>query len=112
MKNMKQKMCCFIGHQNLRDYDIEKIEIALEGQINQLKEKGVKYFFSSCRLGFETLAALKVIEMQKRRSNDLNLYIVSPYHKKEKKVWFKNWSKKDIETYEYIKKMQEKNMLL
>ena len=42
---MKKSICCFIGHQNLQDYDIEKLETALEEQINQLQEKGVKYFF-------------------------------------------------------------------
>ena len=59
-------------------------------------------------MGFETLAALKVIEMQKRMSNDLDLYIVSTYHKNEKELWFKNWNKKDLETYEYIKKNARK----
>ena len=96
---MPPKMCCFIGHPNLRDYDIRKIEIALEEQINKLIEDGVEYFISSCRRGFETLAALKVIEIQRKKFCDSNLLIISPYDE-EKKDWVKNWSKRDMDTYE------------
>ena len=100
---MKAKTCCFIGHQNLRDYDIGKMKIALEEQINKLIEDGVEYFISSCRRGFETLAALKVIEIQRKKFYDSNLLIISPYDE-EKKDWVKNWSKRDMDTYEYIRK--------
>lgn len=101
---MAPKVCCLIGHEDLRDYNIEKMKSALEKQINQLMEKGIDYFITSCRLGFETLAALKVIEMRSKMHYDSNLLIMSLFEEEKRKVWFKNWSKKDLETYEFIKK--------
>ena len=101
---MVPKICCLIGHEDLRDYNTEKMKIAIEKQIHQLQENGVDYFITSCRLGFETLAALKVIEMRSKTHYDSNLLIMSLFEEEKRKVWFKNWSKKDLETYEFIKK--------
>lgn len=101
---MAPKICCLIGHEDLRDYNTEKMKIEIEKQINQLVEKGINYFITSCRLGFETLAALKVVEMRSKTHYDSNLLIMSLFEEEKRKVWFKNWSKKDLETYEFIKK--------
>ena len=96
---MKPKMCCFIGHKDLSAYDESKIEKALKEQIKKLIDKGVDSFLSSCRLGFETLAALTVIKMKSGCYFSSNLLLVLP-----KEEQHKNWSKKDIQKYEYIKK--------
>lgn len=70
---MQQKTCCLIGHQDLQDYNLEKINIVLEEKIKQLADKGVEFFVSSCRTGFEMFAALKVQEMGKK------LIVIDPY---------------------------------
>lgn len=118
---MQKRTCCLIGHQDLQDYDTEKMNIVLEEKIKQLANKGVEFFVSSCRLGFEMIAALKVLQLGKK------LIVIDPFEgfsferepyaedstfeRFQDRLSFlqnkepaKNWSKKDIEVYRGIKK--------
>ena len=58
---MDGKICCFTGHRSISESEIVQIPSALGKIIDELYNNGVREFRAGGAIGFDTLAALKVI---------------------------------------------------
>ena len=63
---MKEKTACFTGHRNIPLFQTEKINKRLYKSIAELIAKGYCYFGAGGALGFDTLAALAVLQAKKK----------------------------------------------
>ena len=94
---MKSKTCCFTGHRAIPDEDEKRIKAHLKTVLEELINSGYCYFGSGGALGFDTLAALTVLELKKTYPH-IKLILVLPC-----KNQTKSWSKENSQVYEYIK---------
>lgn len=62
---MKEYICCFTGHRIVRKNEFNSIKVKLKEAISQLIEKNIIIFLCGGALGFDTLAALEVLEQKK-----------------------------------------------
>ena len=73
---MREQTCCFTGHRQIPKDELPKLKKSLEKEIKQLIKKGYKYFICGGALGFDTLAALTVIELRKKYKNIMLLLVI------------------------------------
>lgn len=99
---MKSKTCCFTGHRKIPGDELPQIKTKLKNTIIELINNGVIYYGAGGALGFDTLAALTVLEL-KQQYPQIKLILVFPC-----KNQTKNWRQKDIEIYENIKSQADK----
>ena len=93
---MKNQTCCFTGHRNIPVNDYHKIQKRLEEEIVSLIHQGVRYFGTGGALGFDTMAALSVLEL-KLEYPDIRLILVLPC-----KDQTRGWNEKNIKIYNQI----------
>lgn len=74
---MQSKTCCFSGHRDLNDAQMEWLILRLEKAIGQLIGMGVRTFLCSGAVGFDTLAAMAVLKWKKRET-EVKLVMVLP----------------------------------
>ena len=79
-----------------------KIEKKLEETLYQLIQEGYRFFGAGGALGFDTIAALTVLEL-KKKYNDIKLILVLPC-----KNQTRGWSDKDVSIYEKIMSQADK----
>lgn len=99
---MKSKTCCFTGHRIISADELDMLSGRLNTEINNLIEKGFRYFACGGALGFDMLAAKAVLSI-KEHSPDIILVLVLPCRDQARM-----WSKGDICEYEYIKSRADK----
>ena len=92
----KNQTCCFTGHRMLSNYDIEKIKKHLPTIITNLINNGVRYFGVGGAIGFDTIAALNVIDLRKSHP-EIKLISVLPCKSQNER-----WNEKDKEIYKEI----------
>lgn len=90
--------CCFSGHRDIRETDYTKIKERLSAVVDELIRKGVHRFESGGAFGFDTLAAMIILEKKKQFSN---IYLKMVYPCKNQTRF---WSEEQKQEYEYIKK--------
>ena len=100
--NLKNYTCCFTGHRFLPENDFERISSVLKDNIIRLIKKDVKYFGTGGALGFDTLAALLVLDLKKQYKH-IKLILVLPCLEQTK-----YWSKTDKIIYDKIKLKADK----
>ena len=61
-----EKICCFTGHRSIPSAHVMRIPEILAGVIKDLASKGVKTFKAGGATGFDTFAALKVIDARQK----------------------------------------------
>ena len=93
---MDKKICCFTGHRHISDDDIMLLPQALEKTISELYSLGVREFRAGGAIGFDTIAALKVIAFRKNHP-DVRLALILPCRDQDSR-----WGRFDRETYQYI----------
>ena len=71
------KICAFTGHRDIPYADIISMPQKLEGIIDRLIDEGVREFRCGGAQGFDTIAALKVLEAKKKNS-DVRLVLYLP----------------------------------
>lgn len=98
---MKENTCCFSGHRNIEASQKENLKAALKERITALYDRGVTRFAAGGALGFDTLAALSVLEI-KEEFEDIELILILPC-----KNQTKGWRQSDIDLYEKIKGMSD-----
>jgi len=98
---MKTKTCCFTGHRIILDNRAE-LNQKLKEAIITLVAKGVIYYGCGGAIGFDTLAALAVLELKKEYPN-IRLIMVLPCRGQELK-----WSEADKRRYYDILKQADK----
>lgn len=99
---MKDRTCCFTGHRRIPVEKVEEVKVKLKHTITIAIEEGYLYFGAGGALGFDTLAALNVLELKKEYPR-IKLILVLPCVNQTR-----GWNKKDVEVYEYIKSKCDK----
>jgi len=91
----QEKTCCFTGHRDISTINMF-IKNNLKRKIEKLIEEGVLYFNNGGALGFDTLAALTVLELREKYPQ-IKLIMVLPFKEQDKR-----WNEKDKQVYKYI----------
>ena len=99
---MKEITACFTGHRKIPSNDIPKIKKELIKTLSECIENGYRYFGAGGALGFDTIAALAVLEL-KQQYPQIKLILVLPCLEQTK-----GWNDTDIEKYEWIKSKADK----
>lgn len=87
----------FTGHRKMEG-NKTAVLTALKNNISYLYSIGVREFHAGGALGFDTVAAVTIIDL-KRFHPDMKLVLNLPYHNQAEK-----WAESDVAKYEYIKK--------
>ena len=99
---MKSKTACFSGHRKIPPEDLPMVKKKLKEILIESIENGYRYFGAGGALGFDTVAAMTVLEL-KSVYPDIKLILVLPC-----KNQTKGWSETDIQKYEWIKSKSDK----
>ncbi len=83
---MIEKSCCFTGHRMIPTEYRKNISEQLRRYISILAENGITKFIAGGALGFDTLAALEVIELKNTVYPELELVLALPC-RDQKKFW-------------------------
>ena len=92
---MKNQTCCFTEHGNLPAIQVF-LKSKLKKEIEGLIKNGVIYYGSGGAIGFDTLAALTVLELRKKHPQ-IKLIMVLPCREQDEK-----WSERDKQVYAFI----------
>ena len=105
MENIKF-ICCFTGHRGIPSEELRELYCELERVLDILIRSGVTHFRTGGALGFDTLAALTVID---KRKNDprLTLELCVPCESQTD-----GWSEEDVAIYKYIRSEADKVTVL
>ena len=96
------KTCCFTGHRQISRDHLNRLPALLENEILQLLEAGVTVFRNGGAIGFDTVAALKVIAMRQK------------YPQMELEMWLPcrdqdaHWPPDQRECYAYIRSQADR----
>lgn len=101
-EELKRVTVCFTGHRALAQSSQNEIVSRLDVVIDRCAEKGFTRFLSGGALGFDTLAAHRVIAA-KERHLDLKLILILPC-RDQTKLWK---SLPDINEYRYLKEVSD-----
>lgn len=99
---MKERTVCFTGHRTIPMLKKKKVERTLINTLETLIEEGYCYFGAGGALGFDTMAALAVLELKKKYSH-IKLILVLPC-----KNQVRGWKENDIFQYEKIMSLADK----
>ena len=75
---MAFKTVCFTGHRNIPSNDVLVLFDKLKTEINKLYSQGYNHFSAGGAIGFDTLAALYIVEL-KEKYPDIKLKIIAPF---------------------------------
>ena len=100
----KEKTACFTGHRELRE-PYEFVYNRTLKIVENLIQKGYKYFGAGGARGFDALAAEVVIAL-KAKYPHIHLILVLPFYKQYEHE--KNWTVDEIAQHEKHKKMASK----
>ena len=90
------KRCMFTGHRKICARDVKLLPTWLDDQIERLIEQGYTDFCAGGAMGFDTLAALKIIE-KKAKYGFIKLHLYLPCHSQTK-----FWSDSFKRAYQYV----------
>jgi len=90
------KTCCFTGHRHIPQSHLLPLLDTLEKEILSLHEAGVTTFRNGGAIGFDTLAALKVIVLR-RYHPQMRLELWLPCRDQDK-----HWTDEQREVYAYL----------
>ena len=93
-----EKVCCFSGHRTISPELVVHLPALLDSKLSSLIENGFSTFKAGGAIGFDTICALKVLEMKKRypeRNIRLELCLPCP----EQSAFFRDIDKK---IYDYV----------
>ena len=77
---MREKTCCFTGHRNIPDKDVQKITALTQKYIESLFQRGVKYFGVGGALGYDTLAAQLLFQLRETEAfRQIKIILVYPF---------------------------------
>lgn len=91
-----KKICCFTGHRKIDGESLQTLSILLDKALSSLIANGVTVFRAGGAMGFDTLAALKVIELREQNPS-VRLELFIPCREQADK-----WDKRSKEYYSYI----------
>ena len=105
--DLRPYTCCFTGHRDIPPTDRAALEGNLDLILRRLiRGEGVKYFGAGGALGFDTLAARKVLSL-KKEFPDVRLILVLPCGDQTSR-----WRPEDVGTYQAVKSRADKVVCL
>lgn len=93
---LREQTCCFTGHRIIPNSETARIRIALTNAITELAQKGVTCFRNGGALGFDSAAALAVLDCKKSNPN-ISLIMDLPCHGQSR-----SWNTRDKAVYDFI----------
>ncbi len=99
---MKQNTCFFTGHRILSEDERVYIRKRILTEIEQLADRGIKYFCSAGAIGFDRICELAVLDIKEKRPN-IQLYLALPCKTQDLK-----WTDYERKSYEYVKARADK----
>ena len=93
---MEFHTCCFTGHRHIPTRAVTELTAILDRRIAALADIGFTEFRTGGALGFDTLAALRVLAARKTRPK-IRLHLILPCRDQAAR-----WSSRDAKLYERI----------
>ena len=93
---MQNKTACFTGHRQISAEHMMALPALLKAEIGRQAQAGVVHFRAGGAIGFDTLAALCVIE-QKRQYPHIKLDLILPCRSQDVA-----WSENDKRAYRFV----------
>lgn len=90
------KTVCFTGHRSIPSAHAECLPRVLERELRRLISEGAEVFRAGGAMGFDTVAALKVLELQEEFPH-IQLELILPCRDQTAR-----WGAHDIRAYEYV----------
>ncbi len=106
MTNLPVKTVCFTGHRDIPAAAAMVLPGLLEEVIAELCERGATTFRAGGARGFDTVAALKVLDM-KERYPALRLELILPCRNQTER-----WDEPSVRTYRYILEHADRHRFL
>ena len=78
MHDFRPQTCCFTGHRDIPDDEVQKIRIRMFYRFQELVERGYLYFGVGGALGFDTMAAEFLLEYR-RSHRQIKIIEVLPF---------------------------------
>lgn len=100
------RVVCFTGHRSIPGEDAERLPDLLEEVIAELCERGATVFRTGGAMGFDTVAALKVLDM-KERYPQICLELILPCRNQTDR-----WDPISRRTYKYILQKADRSRFL
>lgn len=97
---------CFTGHRDMARGDALRLPMYLEEVILEMMARGATVFRAGGAMGFDTMAALKVLDLQAKYP-ELELELILPCRDQTN-----GWDETAIRTYEYILKRSTRHSFL
>jgi uncharacterized phage-like protein YoqJ len=95
-QNNRIETVCFTGHRIIPKNEAFYLPSRLKSQIEALIERGATRFRAGGAIGFDTVAALCVLELQEKYPQ-IKLELVLPCRDQTR-----NWGESDVKVYNYI----------
>lgn len=105
-KNEAVKVVCFTGHRNIPGGAAERLLVLLKETISELCERGATVFRAGGAMGFDTLAALAVLDM-KETYPQLHLELILPCRNQTD-----GWNDVSRQVYDYILQRADEHRFL
>lgn len=105
---MRKKTVCFTGHRQMAE-PISEIECRLTGTVENLIQKGYRYFGAGGARGFDALASEVVLKL-KAAYPQIHLILVLPFD--EQFSHERNWTWTEINQYHRLKERASKVVVL
>ena len=96
--NLKSQTVCFTGHREIKHEKCEKI---LKIEVENLINKGFRFFGAGGARGFDSLAEKVVLELKEEKYKHIHLILVLPFENQYEHET--GWSKEEIKFYHYAK---------
>lgn len=93
---MQNRTACFTGHRKICAEHMMALPTLLKSEIQKQAEAGVVNFRAGGAIGFDTLAALCVLE-QKKHYPDIRLHLILPCRDQDA-----TWSEEDRHVYRFV----------
>lgn len=97
---------CFTGHRNISKAVVARLPELLEQVISELCERGATTFRTGGAMGFDTVAALKVLDM-KEKYPQIRLELILPCRNQTER-----WDEISKQTYQYILRKADSHRFL
>ena len=92
----KEKTACFTGHRQINAFEYQMVKKELSDVIERLILRGVRYFGCGGAIGFDMLAGLTVLELQKKYNN---VYLIMVLPCKNQDLY---WNREQKQIYKFL----------
>lgn len=96
VEGMRQRTVCFTGHRNIEREHMLALPALLKAEIARQAEKGAVHFRAGGAIGFDTLAALCVLE-QKKKYPHIQLDLILPCRDQDAE-----WNESNRQAYRFV----------